>query len=106
MNHPSDKKTLLIVEDDVGLQRQLKWTFNDYNVIIASNRDEAISALRKYQPMVVTLDLGLPPDPTNVSEGFATLNDIVSIAPETKVIVMTGNDDVSNAIKEIGRAHV
>jgi two-component system NtrC family response regulator len=96
-----DNNTLLIVEDDVGLQRQLKWCFSDYDVVIAANREEAIAALRKYEPSVVTLDLGLPPDPANVSEGFATLNEIISIAPETKVIVITGNDDVSNAIKSV-----
>lgn len=101
MNQHLDKRTLLIVEDDVGLQRQLKWCFDDYDVVIASNREEAISALRKHRPMVVTLDLGLPPDPTNVSEGFATLNEVISIAPNTKVIVITGNDDVSNAIKAV-----
>ena len=101
MSQNTDKRSLLIVEDDPGLQTQLKWSFNDYNVLIASNRDEAISALRKYKPMVVTLDLGLPPDPANVSEGFSTLNEIISIAPETKVIVITGNDDVSNAIKAV-----
>ena len=101
MNQHLDKRTLLIVEDDVGLQRQLKWCFDDYDVVIASNREEAISALRKHRPMVVTLDLGLPPDPANVSEGFATLNEVISIAPNTKVIVITGNDDVSNAIKAV-----
>ena len=101
MNQHSDSRTLLIVEDDVGLQRQLKWCFDDYNVIIASNREEAVAALRKHRPMVITLDLGLPPDPANVSEGFATLNEIISIAPDSKVIVITGNDDVTNAIKAV-----
>jgi two-component system NtrC family response regulator len=101
LNQNSDNKYLLIVEDDVGLQRQLKWCFSDYSVLIASNREEAIAALRKYVPSVVTLDLGLPPDPANVSEGFATLNEIISISPDTKVIVITGNDDVSNAIKAV-----
>ena len=101
MKRNLDNKTLLIIEDDVGLQRQLKWCFSDYDVVIAANREEAIAAMRKHEPSVVTLDLGLPPDPANVSEGFATLNDIISIAPETKVIVITGNDDVSNAIKAV-----
>ena len=101
MSQKSDTKTLLIIEDDVGLQRQLKWSFNEYDVVLASNRTEAIAALRKHKPLVVTLDLGLPPDPANVSEGFATLSEIISIAPETKVIVITGNDDVSNAIEAV-----
>ena len=62
-----DKKVLLIVEDDPGLQKQLKWTFEYYQAVIAGNRSEAITALRRYMPSVVTLHLGLPPDPTNAS---------------------------------------
>lgn len=101
MSRNTDNRVLLIVEDDAGLQRQLKWCFSDYEVVLASNRDEALSALKKYHPAVVTLDLGLPPDPANVSEGFATLEGINTISPETKVIVITGNDDLSNAIKAV-----
>lgn len=101
MSQDLDNKNLLIVEDDVGLQRQLKWCFSEYNIIIASDREEAVAAIHKYHPSVVTLDLGLPPDPANVSEGFAALNEIISIAPESKIIVITGNDDVSNAIKAV-----
>lgn len=94
-------RPLLIIEDDPGLQKQFKWTFDDYDVQIAGDRDQAIKAVRERLPSVVTLDLGLPPDPTNVSEGFATLAEILSIAPETKVIVVTGNDDRDNALKAI-----
>lgn len=101
MSQNLDNNTLLIVEDDVGLQKQLKWCFSDYDVIIASNREEAIAAIHKHHPAVVTLDLGLPPDPANVSEGFATLNEILSIASEIKIIVITGNDDKSNAMKAV-----
>ncbi|MGR9116496.1 MAG: PEP-CTERM-box response regulator transcription factor [Gammaproteobacteria bacterium] len=92
---------LLIVEDDPGLQKQLRWSFDQYDTVIASNRSETIAALRRYTPEVVTLDLGLPPDPTNASEGIATLQEILSLAPHTKVIVVTGNDDRSNAIAAI-----
>lgn len=101
MNDNTEKQHLLVVEDDEGLQRQLKWSFSDYNVTIAKNRAEATAALRRFQPAVVTLDLGLPPDPTNVSEGFATLEEILSLAPETKIIVITGNDDRDNAVKAV-----
>ncbi len=103
MEKESNKHHLLVVEDDEGLQRQLKWSFDDYNVVIAQNRQEAIAVLRRFQPPVVTLDLGLPPDPANVSEGFATLEEILSLSPETKVIVITGNDDRENAVKAIGK---
>ena len=102
MSSDIEKPDLLIVEDDEGLQHQLKWSFSDYKVTIAKNKSEAIAALRRFQPAVMTLDLGLPPDPANVSEGFATLDEVLSLAPETKVIVITGNDDRDNAVKAIG----
>ena len=96
-----ERKVLLIVEDDPGLQKQLKWTFENYQTVIASNRSEAITALRRYMPSVVTLDLGLPPDPANASEGLNTLQEILELAPATKVIVVTGNDDRENAIQAV-----
>lgn len=97
----SDKQVLLVVEDDPGLQKQLKWCFEAYEVVIAGDRESAINALRRYEPTVVTLDLGLPPDPANASEGLATLEEILSLSPRTKVIVVTGNDDRDNAVKAV-----
>lgn len=94
-------KPLIIVEDDPGLHSQLKWSFDGYDVHIVGDRASAISLLRKTSAPVVTLDLGLPPDPTNVSEGFATLQEILNLIPQTKVIVVTGNDDRVNALKSI-----
>ncbi|MGZ8223728.1 MAG: PEP-CTERM-box response regulator transcription factor [Methylobacter sp.] len=96
-----DKKILLIVEDDPGLQKQLKWSFEAYQTVIAGNRIEAITALRRYMPSVMTLDLGLPPDSTNASEGLETLKEILALVPSTKVIVVTGNDDRENAVKAV-----
>ncbi|MDD1635327.1 MAG: response regulator [Methylococcaceae bacterium] len=96
-----DRKVLLIVEDDPGLQKQLKWSFECYQTVIAGNRSEAITALRRYMPSVVTLDLGLPPDPANASEGLKALQEILELAPATKVIVVTGNDDRENAIQAV-----
>jgi two-component system NtrC family response regulator len=92
----------LVVEDDPGLQGQLRWCFEDYQVICAEDRESAVSQLRRYSPPVVTLDLGLPPDPANVSEGFRALADILALAPATKVIVVTGNDDRDNAVRAVG----
>ena len=92
---------LLIVDDDPGIQKQLKWSFADYEVVLASGREGAITAVRRHEPKVVTLDLGLPPDPTNASEGLAALKEILEIAPFTKVIVITGNDDRAHALKAI-----
>ena len=82
---------LLIVEDDPGLQAQLKWAYEDFEVIVAGDRASAIAALRSEEPAVVTLDLGLPPDPDGTSEGFAVLDEIMALKPETKVVVASGH---------------
>ena len=95
------KKHLLVVEDDKGLQSQLRWAFEGYEVAIAGDREEAITQLRRVQPGVVLLDLGLPPDPGGVTEGLATLREILSLVPETKIIVVTGDNDRANAVKAI-----
>ena len=92
---------LLIVDDDIGIQKQLKWSLTDYDVLLADTRQSAIAAIRRYEPKVVTLDLGLPPDAANATEGLAALQEILNIAPQTKVIVITGNDDRINALKAI-----
>ncbi|MDO6425464.1 PEP-CTERM-box response regulator transcription factor [Thalassotalea sp. 1_MG-2023] len=92
---------LLIVDDDKGIQKQLKWSLSDYESILAADRESAIAAVRRHEPKVVTLDLGLPPDAANASEGLAALDEILRIAPHTKVIVITGNDDRENALKAI-----
>ena len=97
------KKYLLIVEDDEGLQNQLRWCFEDFEVIISGEREDAINQLRRHQPGVVLLDLGLPPDPGGVTEGLATLQEILALAPETKVIIVTGDNDRANAIAAIGQ---
>ena len=96
------KKNLLVVEDDKGLQSQLRWAFDGFDVAIAGDRPEAINQLRRHQPGVVLLDLGLPPDPGGVTEGLAILSEIGSLAPETKVIVITGDNERNNAVTAIG----
>ena len=95
-------KRLLIVEDDPGLQSQLRWCFEDYEAVVAEDRETALAQLRRYEPPVVLQDLGLPPDPEGVGEGLATLEEIMALAPETKVIVVTGHGDQENAIKAVG----
>jgi len=97
----SKLRPLLVVEDNPGLQKQLKWAFEGYQVYLAADRESALQQLQQHQPPVVTLDLGLPPDPANASEGLAALAEMLRIAPETKIIVVTGNDDRSNALKAI-----
>ncbi|MEN8178077.1 MAG: PEP-CTERM-box response regulator transcription factor [Pseudomonadota bacterium] len=94
-------KPLVVIEDDPGLQSQLKWCFDGYEVQVAGDRESAITLLRRTESPVVTLDLGLPPDPANVSEGMATLQEILALCPKIKVIVVTGNDDREHALTAI-----
>ena len=97
-----EKQKLLIIEDDPGLQKQLRWSFDTYDVVVAGNREAALAQVRRHEPAVVTMDLGLPPDPDGATEGFAILQEILAVAPDTKVIVLTGNQDHDNAVRAIG----
>ncbi|MCU0971566.1 MAG: PEP-CTERM-box response regulator transcription factor [Gammaproteobacteria bacterium] len=95
-------KRLLVVEDDPGLQSQLRWSFEGLEVTVAEDRESALEQIERVRPAVMTLDLGLPPDPGGVSQGFAVLHDVLGLAPDTKVIVVTGHNDHSNAVRAIG----
>ena len=94
-------KTLLAIDDDLGIQKQLKWSLTDYEVVFAEDRVSALQQVRRYEPAVVTLDLGLPPDPTNASEGMACLTEILQHNPDTKVIVITGSTDTEHALQAV-----
>ena len=94
-------RKLLVVEDDPGLQAQLKWAYEDYQVIVAGDHDAAIESLRAEEPDVVTLDLGLPPDPDGTREGFRTLKAILEAKPDTKVIVVSGHGERASALTAI-----
>ena len=95
------KPTLLVVEDDPGLQKQIRWSLDGYDVQLAADRETALNQIRRFEPSVVLLDLGLPPFPDSAEEGLASLQQILSIAPSTKIIVVTGNQDRVNAVKAI-----
>lgn len=97
----ANERKLLIVEDDSGLQRQLRWSMDRFEVAVAGDRESALEELERFSPAVVTLDLGLPPDADNATEGLATLEQILQRAPDTKVIMVTGNEDRENAVKAI-----
>ncbi|EZP54773.1 MULTISPECIES: PEP-CTERM-box response regulator transcription factor [Sphingomonas] len=97
----TDTPVLLIVEDDAALQRQLRWAFEGYRIVTAATRAEAIEALRLHEPAVVTLDLGLPPDPDGTSEGFATLAEMLALKPDTKIIVASGHGARESALQAI-----
>ncbi|KXB31376.1 PEP-CTERM-box response regulator transcription factor [Dechloromonas denitrificans] len=95
------RRPLLIVEDDPALQKQLRWSFDQFETLTADDRESALLQIHRHSPPVVTMDLGLPPDADSVSEGFRLLEQIVSTAPETKVIVLTGQNDRANALRAI-----
>ncbi|BAU48023.1 Fis family transcriptional regulator [Sulfurifustis variabilis] len=94
---------LLVVEDDPGIRNQLRWCFERYQVLLAGDRTSALEQVRRHRPPLITLDLGLPPDADATSEGFATLDEILALAPDTKVVVVTGNNDRENAVRAVGR---
>lgn len=98
---PDALPKLLIVEDDEGLQAQLKWAYEDFDVTIVGDRESALAALRADEPPVVTLDLGLPPDPDGTTEGFAILEAIMALKPDTKVIVASGHGARESALRAI-----
>jgi len=97
----STSRKLLVIEDDPGLQTQLRWCFENYEVLIAGDREAALAEMDRHQPSVVTLDLGLPPDADGTSEGFRLLEEILLKAPHTKVIVVTGNNDREHATRSV-----
>ncbi|MEO9150420.1 MAG: PEP-CTERM-box response regulator transcription factor [Burkholderiaceae bacterium] len=93
--------TLLIVEDDPALQKQIKWSLDRFTAVTASDRESALVQLRRHTPAVITMDLGLPPDPDSVSEGMRLLEQVLQSHPDTKVIVLTGQNDRSHALRAV-----
>jgi two-component system, NtrC family, response regulator len=99
---PLDKRPpLLIVEDDPALQKQIKWSLDQFDSVTAGDRETALAQFRRHSPVVVTMDLGLPPDPDSVSEGMALLAQMIEMDPEVKVIVLTGQNDQANALRAV-----
>ncbi len=94
-------RQLLVVEDDPALQKQIRWSFDQYNVLLANDRESALSQIRRHTPAVVTMDLGLPPNADGVTEGFKLLEQILAAAPDTKIIVLTGQNEQTNALRAI-----
>ena len=92
---------VLIVEDDLALQRQIKWSLDAFETVTASDRESALAQFRRHRPAVVTMDLGLPPDPDSVSEGFKLLGQMLEIDPAVKVIVLTGQNEQANALRAV-----
>jgi len=98
----NEKRKLLIVEDDPGLRTQMKWALEEFDVLLAEDGPKALQMFERKRPPVVILDLGLPPDPNGASEGLGVLEEILKLAPLTKVIVASGNEERINALKAVG----
>ncbi len=94
-------RPLLIVEDDRALQKQIKWSLDRFETLTANDRPSALAQCRRQSPAVVTMDLGLPPDPDSVSEGFKLLDELLGLDPDIKVIVLTGQNDQANALRAV-----
>ncbi len=94
-------KKVLVIEDDPGLQKQIRRSFEEFEVFLAGNREEGLNLFKKHRPPVVTVDLGLPPDAGGISEGMATIEQVLSETPNVKVIVVSGNRDRENAVKAV-----
>ncbi len=103
MSSSADTPPLLIVEDDLALQKQIKWSLDTFESVTASDRESAILQFRRHQPSVVTMDLGLPPDPDSVSEGFKLLGQMLDLDPNVKVIVLTGQNGQANALRAVAQ---
>ena len=101
MTNGTTIRPLLIVEDDLALQKQIKWSLDRFEAVTASDRESALVQFRRHQPAVVTMDLGLPPDPDSTSEGFKLLGQLLDLDPNIKVIVLTGQNDQSNALRAV-----
>ena len=95
-------ENLLIIDDDSGIRKQLKWGLEgDYKVLLAEDALKGLELYRKHSPKIVTLDLGLPPDADGATEGLRALEEILSDGARTKVIVVSGNEERDNALKAI-----
>ena len=96
-----EKPKLLILEDDEGLRRQYRWALSDFMLFLSGTREEALEIMRIERPPIAIIDLGLPPDPDGATEGLAALEAILTMAPETKVIVASGNESRAHALKTV-----
>jgi two-component system, NtrC family, response regulator len=95
------KPKLLIVEDDEGLCRQYRWAFPEHELLLAQERKTACGIMSRERPPVAIIDLGLPPDADGATEGLALLSEILELAPDAKVIVATGSEDIEHALQAV-----
>lgn len=96
-------RRLLIVDDDAGIRKQLKWAFDDFATVECGDRQSALAAAEAMPPALVLLDLGLPPDADGPAEGLAALSELLLCVPDAKIIVMTGQKERSYAVEAVAR---
>jgi two-component system NtrC family response regulator len=101
--HAAPSPVLLIVEDDLALQRQIRWSLDSFETATAADRESALAQFRRHAPPVVAMDLGLPPDPDEASEGFRLLEQLLDIDPDVKVIVLTGQNAKAHALRAVAQ---
>lgn len=98
------KLKLLIVDDDESIRTQMKWALvQDYEVFLAEDRSSALAILARERFAVVTLDLGLPPDPDGTEEGFLLLSAILEKDPLAKVVILTGRSEKEHALHAVAQ---
>jgi two-component system, NtrC family, response regulator len=97
------KPKILIVDDDEEIRTQMKWGLaKTHEIFLAEDRPSALNVFQEKHPLLVLLDLGLPPNPGNPEEGLATLSDLLALERLAKVIVVTGQGEKSVALRAIG----
>jgi two-component system NtrC family response regulator len=95
------RATILVLDDDEGIRTQYRWLLSQHKILTAGDRAQAVELVERDRPAIAIVDLGLPPDPDGATEGLATVEQLVKIAPETKIIVVTGNENREYAVKAI-----
>lgn len=100
INKNRKRDIILIVDDEEGIRSQLKWALNDeYQVLLATNADEALRLVRQEAPNLIVLDITLTPHKD--TDGLTILKKIIKVNSKIKVIIMTGNNNKDFALKSI-----
>jgi two-component system NtrC family response regulator len=102
MSEADDRPVLLVVDDDLGLQKRVRGTLDRYRVVCADSREAAIAQVRRHEPSVVALDLGLPPEADTPAEGLRALDEILAISPAIRVVALTAQGG-SGAVRALGQ---
>jgi DNA-binding NtrC family response regulator len=95
-----DKPKLLIVDDDPLISETLDFVLGrDFSVYVAESRTQVKSLLRQLDapPQLALVDLGLPPTPHRPDEGFKLINELIAYSPSIKILVLSGQNDETNA---------